>query len=123
MKLDPVLTKILQQVDSSAIGMEDEKGVTYVKLNKALYGTIQAALLWYNKLKKVLMADGYSPNPYDACLFNKVVKGVQITVAFHVDDLLVTCVCEKLMDSLEDHLKRISRTSRCVTVVGTRIWS
>ena len=106
MKLDPVLTKILQQVDSSAIGMEDEKGVTYVKLNKALYGTIQAALLWYTKLKKVLMADGYSPNPYDACLFNKVVKGVQITVAFHVDDLLVTCVCEKLMDSLEDHLKK-----------------
>ena len=27
MKLDPVLTKILQQVDSSAIGKEDEKGV------------------------------------------------------------------------------------------------
>jgi hypothetical protein len=106
MKLDPVLTRILHEVDASVKGTEDEKGVTYVKLNKALYGTIQAAVLWYNKLKSVLMADGYLPNPYDACLFNKVVNGVQITVAFHVDDLLVTCVCEKLMDSLEAHLRK-----------------
>jgi hypothetical protein len=104
MKLDPLLTRILHEVDKSVKGTEDEKGVTYVKLNKALYGTIQAAVLWYNKLKGVLMADGFAPNPYDACLFNKVVNGVQITVAFHVDDLLVTCVCEKLMDSLEAHL-------------------
>jgi hypothetical protein len=104
MKLDPLLTKILHEVDESVKGMEDEHGVTYVKLNKALYGTIQAAVLWYNKLKAVLVADNYTANPYDPCLFNKMENGVQITVAFHVDDLLVTCVCEKLMDSLEKHL-------------------
>jgi hypothetical protein len=104
MKLDPLLTKILHEVDKNAVGLEDDKGVTYVKLNKALYGTVQAALLWYKKLKGVLMADGFVPNPYDACLFNKVVDGEQITVCFHVDDLLVTCVSEPLLDSVVAHL-------------------
>ena len=104
MKLDPLLTKILQQVDSTLAGTEDSRGVTYVKLNKALYGTVQAAILWYNKLKSVLVADGYTANPYDACLFNKTVDEKQITVAFHVDDLLVTSTCEELMNTLEDHL-------------------
>jgi hypothetical protein len=65
MKLDPVLTKILHEVDQSAIGQEDEKGVTYVKLNKALYGTVQAALLWYQKLSGVLSSHGFKVNPYD----------------------------------------------------------
>ena len=105
MKLDPILTKILHEVDKSAVGMEDSKGVTYVKLNKALYGTVQAALLWYEKLKGVLMTDGFTANPYDACLFNKIVDGKQITVCFHVDDLLVTCECEAVSDQLVEHLE------------------
>lgn len=100
MKLDPVLTKILQQVDKTVAGHQDEKGVTYVKLNKALYGTVQAALLWYKKLSGVLLKDGFLVNPYDACLFNKVVNGVQITVCFHVDDLLVSSVSVRLMENL-----------------------
>lgn len=100
MKLDPVLTKILHSVDKNAVGQEDEKGVTYVKLNKALYGTVQAALLWYKKLSGVLVKDGYVVNPYDACLFNKMVNGVQITVCFHVDDLLVTSISDALLSDL-----------------------
>jgi hypothetical protein len=104
MKLDPLLTRILHEVDKSAIGKEDEKGVTYVKLNKALYGTVQAALLWYKKLSGVLLTDGFSANPYDACLFNKTVEGVQITVCFHVDDLLVTCTSDALMEDMVSHL-------------------
>jgi hypothetical protein len=104
MKLDPLLTRILQAVDKSAVGFEDEKGVTYVKLNKALYGTVQAALLWYKKLSGVLIADGFVANPYDACLFNKMVEGQQITVCFHVDDLLVTCAVEDMLEEVVKHL-------------------
>lgn len=104
MKLDPVLTKILHQIDKSVVGMQDDKGVTYVKLNKALYGTVQAALLWYEKLSGVLLTNGFKANPYDACLFNKVVNGVQITVCFHVDDLLVTSTREELLHQLKEYL-------------------
>ena len=104
MKLDPVLTKILQEVDKTAVGKADEKGVTYVKLNKALYGTVQAAKLWYEKLSGVLRSDGFVPNPYDQCLFNKTVDKRQITVCFHVDDLLVTSVSESLQEQMVKHL-------------------
>ena len=90
MKLDPILTTILHSVDKSAVGYEDKNGVTYVRLNKALYGTVQAAVLWYKKLCGVLTDAGFKMNPYDACLFNQTVDGEQITVCFHVDDLLVT---------------------------------
>ena len=105
MKLDPVLSRILQDVDKTAIGQQDEKGVTYVKLNKALYGTVQAAQLWYKKLRGVLEMDGFTANPYDACLFNKTVGKIQITVCFHVDDLLVSCESSAMTGRLVEHLQ------------------
>jgi len=34
---------------------------------------------------------GFSTNPVDPCVFNKMVDGVQLTILLYVDDLLVTC--------------------------------
>ena len=45
-------------------------------------------------------------NPYDSCVFNKSVDGVQITVCFHVDDLLMTSKSSALIDALSAHLQR-----------------
>ena len=39
--------------------------ILYVKLNKALYGLLRAALLFYKKLRKELEAMGFVVNPYD----------------------------------------------------------
>ncbi|CAN0452458.1 unnamed protein product, partial [Ectocarpus fasciculatus] len=58
-----------------------------VKLKRALYGCVQSARLWFEKLRGVLEADGFEANPYDLCTFNKMVDGEQVSVAFHVDDL------------------------------------
>ena len=88
MTIDPFLAKLLAQIDPTVEQNTDEKGVVYVKLKKALYGCIQSAKLWYDKLCEVLSKDGYVKNDYDECLFNKMVNGVQCTIAFHVDDLL-----------------------------------
>jgi hypothetical protein len=72
----------------------DKKGtrILYVKLQKALYGLMRASLLFYRKLRKEL--EGYGPvvNPYDPCIANMMTKGgKQLTVAWHVDDLMVSC--------------------------------
>ena len=40
----------------------------YVKLNKALYGIMQASLLFYQKLKCDMEDYGFSINPYDPCV-------------------------------------------------------
>jgi hypothetical protein len=105
MTLDPVLANILAELDPTVEAKKDQKGVLYVKLKKALYGCVQSAKLWYDKLCEVLTADGYSMNNYDPCLFNKLVDGKQITVAFHVDDLLVTSKNKPAIDKLMSMLK------------------
>jgi hypothetical protein len=64
--------------------------IRYVKMQKALYGLLRSALLFYKKLVANLESDGFVLNPYDPCVPNKVVDGKQITVRWHVDDLKVS---------------------------------
>lgn len=44
---------------------ENGKMVLYVKLNKALYGTLKAALFFFKKLTAELIKMGFTINPYD----------------------------------------------------------
>ena len=99
MKIGPLITAILSQLDSNFEKLQDGKGAVIFKLDKALYGCAKSAVLWYRDLKATLEADKYRVNPYDLCVFNKVYKGEQITVIFDVDDLLGACA---LSETLED---------------------
>jgi hypothetical protein len=70
----------------------DRKGtaILYVKMQKALYGLMRNALLFYRKLVANLESDGFVLNPYNSCVANKVVNGKQMTVCWHVDNLKVS---------------------------------
>jgi hypothetical protein len=70
----------------------NRKGMTilYVKMQKALYGLLRSALLFYNKLVANLESDGFVLNPYDSCVAIKVVDKKQMTVCWHIDDLRVS---------------------------------
>jgi hypothetical protein len=66
--------------------------ILYVKLQKALYGLMRASLLIYRKLRKELKGYRFIVNPYDPCVANMTTKsGKQLTVVWHVDDLMVSC--------------------------------
>ena len=52
----------------------------YVKLKKALYGTLQAALLFWKNLTTTLIEWGFTINPYDWYVANKTVNGKQQTI-------------------------------------------
>jgi hypothetical protein len=67
---------------------EGKETVMYVELLKALYGTIRAARLFWEKLTGKLLEWGFIPNPYDPCVMNKNVNDKQLTVTWHVDDSL-----------------------------------
>ena len=69
----------------------------YVRLSKALYGILRAALLFYKRLRKDLEDMGFKINPYDPCVANMLVNGVQCTVCWHVDDLKVSHVDETIV--------------------------
>ena len=58
----------------------------YLKLRKALYGIMQAALLWYETFVTCLKLNGFTLNDYDPCIANKLVNGKQYTICWHVDD-------------------------------------
>ena len=68
----------------------------------AVYGTMVAALLYYKKFVKSLTEQGYKINPYDGCVANKVIKGKQITICFHVDDCKISHKSSKVIDDTID---------------------
>lgn len=81
-------------------------GSLVMNLRKALYGTLIAGKLWYDKLSGVLRSHGYVANSMDACVMNKETKsGKQITAVIYVDDILVTCEDEGEIEVLIEELK------------------
>jgi hypothetical protein len=80
--------------------------VLYVRLLNALYGIMKAALLYYQRFVTDLKSVGFCINPYDPCVANKTVKGKQLTVVWHVDDLKVSHVLATVVTRMADWLKK-----------------
>jgi len=103
------MTELLCRVSGTsrhAVFLEP-RGTVVVELDKALYGCVEAAALWYDDLKKTIQWDGFEENPYDRCIFSKICKdGSQMTIALHVDDLMITNLRDENLDSFFEHLKR-----------------
>ena len=74
------------------VSYETGKMALYVRLQKALYGCLKSALLFYKKLVGDLEAYGFKINPYDPCVANKMIGGKQLTVCWHMYDLKISCV-------------------------------
>ncbi len=79
--------------------------VLLVQCLNAVHGTMMAALLYYKKFVKSLTKQGYKINPYDGCVANKMVKGKQITICFHVDDCKISHESSKVIDDTLDWLQ------------------
>jgi hypothetical protein len=82
--------------------------VIYVELKKALYDTLQAALLfWENLVSSFLIKElGFKANKYDRCTVNKTIDGRQCTIVWHVDDLKVSHVDPKVRDYVISELNK-----------------
>jgi hypothetical protein len=104
MKLEGPLAHLLTKVDSKRyskfVATERGKQVIYVKLNKALYGTLQAALLFWKDLSGCLKEMGFELNKYDRCVANKTINGKQFTVLWHVDDLKLSHMDEAVVEQI-----------------------
>ena len=109
-KFDNKLIDLLCEVDPSLkqyVSYENGKRVLYTKLNKALYGTVQASRLFWERLSSFLIdQNGFERNPYDFCAVNKTVNGKQLTIVWYVDDLKISHVDSAVVDSMIDSLKR-----------------
>jgi hypothetical protein len=76
------------------------KPMLYVKLQKALYGMLQAAILFRQLLSDTLIGWGFKLNEYDKCVTNKIINGKQCTIIWHVDDLKISHVEQKVISNI-----------------------
>ena len=105
MKLDKINTSILVKTNPEYEEFVNEDGTIVVRLDRALYGCIQSARLWYEKLMDELKAIGFVPNPEDPCVLNAYFDGTQVTTSVHVDDLFITCEDLEVLQLIEKHLR------------------
>jgi hypothetical protein len=65
-------------------------GKLTVKVDKAMYGLIQSAKLWYNELTRFLEAEGFKKCMTDECvLVKRTLEGKYIIMLLYVDDILI----------------------------------
>ena len=67
-------------------------------LLKSLYGSATAPFQFNCYLANSLLAQGFTPNEYDCCLFTKVVEGSIMMVLCYVDDSASVHINSKVID-------------------------
>jgi hypothetical protein len=103
------MVKVAPEIYTSMSLSTPGETVLYVRLSHALYGIMKAALLYYQRFVADLKSIGFEINP-TTCVANKIVKGKQLTVVFHVDDLKVSHVSPivtKMADWLRSTYERL----------------
>jgi len=117
MRLDGKMVDILCEMNNTynRYRVKSEKGdYIIVNLDRALYGCVESAKLWYDDLKETLYKAGYKVNALDECVFNKGEGIEQCTIALHVDDMIITCKNKNTIEELIYKLKE--RYTEGVTV-------
>ena len=118
MRLDRAMSDLIIRLQPSYRKFQDEKGCIVVLLNRALYGCVESAALWYDNLRETMTSLGYDRNPHDVCVFNRISEtGVQCTATVHVDDLLITSVDMSMIESLSEGLR--ARYGEITKTTGT----
>jgi hypothetical protein len=108
-RLSGALAALLEKVDpglcSKHVTTENGKPALCVQPQKALCGTLSASLLFWKDLSQHLKEQGFAPNPHDSCVMNKMAKGKQSTILWHVDDLKTSHVDGRVNEDAIEKLK------------------
>ncbi len=107
-RLSKMLTAMLVIICPEHSKFMERQGTSVVQLDKALYGCVEAAALWYTNLCTTLVSGGFAANPYDPCVFNKLgAYGAQITVVMHVDDLFDVSMSYASLEKFENCMRKV----------------
>ena len=80
------------------------------RLNKAIYGLVEAGRCWNNKICDDVTAIGFEQAKADSCMFRKVVDGeAEMVVVVHVDDILAHAKDQATMDRFAAELGQKSK--------------
>jgi hypothetical protein len=102
----------LNPSNEAFVVIENGKRVLYVRLDKALYGCVKSALLWYDLFSNALVDMGFVLNPYDPCVANCNIDGKQCTVAWYVDDTKISHVdpevVKRVIEKIEERFGKMT---------------
>ena len=90
-RIPPHIAAMLVKVDPRMHQYLRTDGSLVAELDRALYGCVESAQLWFREITSCLAALGFRSNVTDPCILNMKVKGVTITIVIYVDDLLFVC--------------------------------
>ena len=88
--------KILEGFKLSEANIRKPHNMYSMKLQRSLYGLKQSGRMWYNRLSKYLLKEGYVNNPICPCIFIKKSKIEFAIIAMYVDDLNLIGTLEEL---------------------------
>ena len=78
MKVRGKLVKWLVDINRSAykslVVIEKGTEVLYLNILRAIYGMLEASILWYRKLRSDLESIGFKFNTYDPCVANRTIS-------------------------------------------------
>jgi hypothetical protein len=100
MTVPRILANSLVSLDPSYAGYLQPNGDIIVKLDKALYGCVESARLWYNEVSNHLKSQLFTQSEVDPCVFFKTEDGMTTIVIVYVDDFLITAKTTKHRDSV-----------------------
>jgi hypothetical protein len=78
-----------------------------VRLIRNLYGSKQAAYMWYTLLCEVLLEYGFVRSIYEPCCFIYHKNDIHIIVCVYVDDLLITGNREIEVENVKVYLSKV----------------
>ena len=109
MKVDPSYAELVTHVNG--------KPVIYAELSKALYGTLQVALQFWQDLTCFLTENlGFAVNPYDWGVVNKKINRHQCTISWHFDDLKISHVDSSMVETIIESLNTKHRKETLLVV-------
>jgi len=103
-RLDQRLAEMLIMIKPDYKKFQNKNGTLVLKLLKALYGTKEAAKLWYNHFRDILESYGYVKSELDQCVFHKINDEEKASIMIHVDDGIVLAENVKELDLLLQNL-------------------
>jgi hypothetical protein len=101
---------LYMELPADYTGFDDNGNVrrVIVRLRKNLYGSKQAALMWYSLISEVLCRRGFKRSRYEPCCFildpNGCIDDAYVIVCVYVDDLLITGPSAKQAESIKQYL-------------------
>lgn len=96
LKLEGDIALLLVQLDKiykQFMTYQGKQPVIYTKLSKTLYGTLQAALLFWNNLVEFLTTREFTAKPCDSSVMNKMIDDKQCREVLFLREQLQSVCC------------------------------